>query len=345
MVGRVSIRLASVILLAFVVWVFGLGGEASAHVKWFCAYDVAGQPRGLENVLCPDFEQLVAVAILTLLAGCLVEGTPVGHAMVRSIDRVTTDLLPNVDLMIRIVCGFFFVSLWAMGGILLTPELKTTMPLVPWLQLAMATCLIWRRTMPLTALGIVILFGLATKEYGAFHLADYPIFLGIAVYLALRGFDTDFFGWRPLDIMRWSAAITLMWASVEKWAFPQWSFPLFVTHPSVTMGFDSEFFMRAAGVVEFVLAFSLIWTPLVRRFAAIILTAMFISATFEFGKIDVLGHAPIVAVLLAIIADRGLETERRLHPLLAPAAFAASLALFLALYYGSHTVLYGTALT
>jgi hypothetical protein len=72
---------------------------------------------------------------------------------------------------------------------------------------------------------------------------------------------------------------------------------------------------------------------------------MFVSATFEFGKIDVLGHAPIIAVLLAIIADRGLETERRPHPLLAPAAFAASLAMFLALYYGSHTALYGTALT
>jgi hypothetical protein len=346
MVGRAAIRLASVILLALVVWITGLGGEASAHVKWFCAYDVAGQPRGLENVLCPDFEQLLAVAILTLLAGCLLEGTSVGNAMVRSIDRVTAPLVDNVELTIRIVGGFFFVSLWAMGGILLTPELKTTMPLVPWLQLGMATCLIWRRTLPLTALGIVILFGLATKEYGAFHLADYPIFLGVAAYLALRGFDIDFFRWRPVDVVRWSAAITLMWASVEKWAFPQWSFPLFITHPSVTMGFDGEFFMRAAGVVEFVLAFSLIWTPLVRRFAAIILTAMFVSATFEFGKIDVLGHAPIIAVLLAIIADRGRpEVEFKPHPLLAPAAFAASLALFLALYYGSHTMLYGTSLT
>ena len=30
-----------------------LTGPASPHVKWFCAYDVAGQPEGLENVLCP----------------------------------------------------------------------------------------------------------------------------------------------------------------------------------------------------------------------------------------------------------------------------------------------------
>ena len=35
-----------------------LAASASAHVKWFCAYDVAGQPDGLENVLCPDFESI-----------------------------------------------------------------------------------------------------------------------------------------------------------------------------------------------------------------------------------------------------------------------------------------------
>ena len=69
------------------------------------------------------------------------------------------------------------------------------------------------------------------------------------------------------------------------------------------MGFDGEFFMRAAGVIEFTLAFSLMWTPLVRRASAIVLAAMFVVATFEFGKIDVIGHAPIVVVLLAIIGD------------------------------------------
>ena len=44
---------------------------ASAHVKWFCAFDVAGQPRGLENVLCPDFELLFGLSVLALMAGCL----------------------------------------------------------------------------------------------------------------------------------------------------------------------------------------------------------------------------------------------------------------------------------
>jgi hypothetical protein len=37
------------------------------------------------------------------------------------------------------------------------------------------------------------------QEYGAFHLADYPIFLGIAVYLALVGLQKTLFGIKPLD--------------------------------------------------------------------------------------------------------------------------------------------------
>ena len=61
--------------------------------------------------------------------------------------------------------------------------------------------------------------------------------------------------------------------------------------------------MRAAGVVEFALAFALIWTPLVRRIAAIILAGDVHQRDFEFGKIDAIGHALIIVVLLAIIAD------------------------------------------
>ncbi|TXN39410.1 hypothetical protein FV233_28135, partial [Methylobacterium sp. WL7] len=99
--------------------------SASAHVKWFCAYDVAGQPRGLEQVLCADFEWLAGLAILCLMFGCLAEGTPLGGALLNALDRVTTQIRTDTELLVRATLGFFFVSLWGMGGIILTPELKT----------------------------------------------------------------------------------------------------------------------------------------------------------------------------------------------------------------------------
>jgi hypothetical protein len=317
-------------------------GSASAHVKWFCAYDVAGQPDGLENVLCPDFEMLIGLSILALMTGSVLEGTPIGFAMLRAFDRATRLVRENLETIFRAGCAFFFIAIWGAGGILLTPELKTDSTLIGAIQLGIAAGMLSRKTMPLSAAGIFVLFGVGVWNYGPFHLADYPIFLGIAAYLALVGGQTNFFGVRPLDVLRYAAGITLMWASIEKWAYPEWSYPLFIQHPEMTMGFTPDFFMRAAGAVEFALAFALIWTPLVRRVAAVMLAAMFISAVVEFGKIDLIGHSLIVVALFGIIADNAAEPARLRHTWLLPVSYAASLALFLSAYYFGHAALFGT---
>ncbi len=315
--------------------------EASAHVKWFCAYDVSGQPRGLENVLCLNFEWLVGLSLVCLMFGCLAEGTPLGTALMNALDRVLSRIRTDTELLVRATVGFFFVSLWGLGGIILTPELKTDLEWISWLQLGLAGCLIWRRTMPITGLGIVFLFGYAVSQYGVFHLADYPVFLGVAAYLILRGLDLTPYGIRALDIVRWTAAVTLMWASVEKWAYPHWTDPLIAANPAMTMGASPELFMQAAGVIEFTLAFALVWTPLVRRTSALILAGVFVSAIFEFGKIDAIGHSGIIVVLLGIAADDVRVKVRVRDTVLAPAWYAASLAGFLLLYYLGHAAIYG----
>ena len=320
-----------------------IADDAAAHVKWFCAFDVAGQPRNLEIVLCPNFELLVGAAILLLLVGCLGERTPIGEAMQRGLDRVFDGLRAKTELILRAGCGFFFVSIWAVGGILLTPELKTDSAAIGYLQLAIAAGMLSRQTMPLAGLGIAVLFAVAVVNYGVFHLADYPIILGIGAWAALVGLERDLFGVRPLDVLRWATAITLMWASIEKWAYPEWSFPLLANNPFMTLGYNAEFFMQAAGVIEFTLAFALIWTPLVRRMGAILLSAMFIAAIAQFGKIDAIGHALIIVALLAIVADTG-STKQLFKPVLLPAAYATVLAAFLAVYYVSHAAIFGSTI-
>lgn len=265
--------------------------------------------------------------------------------MTRSIDRVTVGLRLHTETMMRAVCGFFFISIWAMGGILLTPELKTTSPLVGILQLVIAAGVLSRRTMPISGLGIAVLFGIGVRDYGVFHLADYPIFLGVAAYLVLVGLQKDLFGIPPLDVVRYATAVTLMWASVEKWAYPEWSWPIFIEHPGITFGFDTEFYMRAAGVVEFTLAFALLWTPLVRRCAAAVLAGMFISACFEFGKIDAIGHSAIIAVLFAIVGDNRARADNdRRRPWLGPVGLCAALTVTLFVYYVGHAMLFNTTI-
>ncbi|GJD90666.1 hypothetical protein BHAOGJBA_4208 [Methylobacterium hispanicum] len=315
-------------------------GAALAHVKWFCAYDLSGSPRGLEQVLCPDFEKLVALSLGALILGCCVEYSPLGATLLRSLDRSTAWVRSNIETVFRATAAFFLVSLWNVGGIILTPELKTDLAFVSWIQLGMAVCLLWRATLPVVSVGIVCLFAYALTKYGAFHLADYPVFLGVAAYLALTGLGRTAWGARPVDVLRWSGSITLMWASVEKWAYPEWSFPLLQQKPQLAFGFSPETFMLAAGVVEFVLAFALIWTPLVRRAAAAVLIGIFVSAVWEFGKVDAIGHALIVAALLAVLVDDAPAKVRVRHVALAPFAYGAALALFMFIYYAGHRMVF-----
>ena len=200
-----------------------------------------------------------------------------------------------------------------------------------------------RKTMPLSALGIFVLFGIGVWNYGPFHLADYPIFLGVAAYLALVGGQTNFFGARPIDVLRWAAGITLMWASIEKWAYPEWSYPLFIQHPEMSLGFTPDFFMRAAGAVEFALAFCVdldaAGAPGRRDHAG---RDVHQRGVGEFGKIDLIGHSLIVVALFGIIADNGGQPSRLRDSWLIPFGYAASLALFLAAYYVAHAALFGT---
>ena len=170
-------------------------------------------------------------SLVSLWTLCSLERTAVGATLSASVDEVFVLLRCKIDTLIRSGTAAFFVAIWAHGGIILTPELTTTAPATEWLQLAIAAGLLFRITMPLSALGIAILFAQGLWSYGLFHMMDYPIFLGDAVYLCMSGLGVkSLLGLRPLDLLRIGAAVTLLWASVEKWAYPEWTYPLLYAH-------------------------------------------------------------------------------------------------------------------
>jgi hypothetical protein len=224
-------------------------GAANAHVKWFAPFDVTNAPRPLLEVLSTDFWLLNLGALLALWLICLIERTQLGETLLRSTDPIGAGLRENTEKVFRLAVATFFIALWALGGIIITPELKTDSEAISWLQAAIAAGMFWRRTMLLSALGIGFLFAYGVASYGPFHMADYPIFLGAAAYLGLRSLGIDFFGLRAIDVARWGASITLMWASVEKWAYPQWTFPLLDEHPNIVHGIEPMFYMTIAGAV------------------------------------------------------------------------------------------------
>ena len=334
-------RLAIAVIASSVIDAVTLSSRASAHVKWFASYDVAATPRALLDVSSSAFWLLVGCSLIGGWTLCKLEQTTLGAALLRSMDSISIALRSRTEELLRAATAAFFIAIGTVGTFILTPELKTDSAAISWLQFAIALGMFWRATLIFSAVGIVTLFGVGIVSYGAFHMMDYPIFLGVAGYLALTGLRREFFGLRPLDVARWATVITLMWASVEKWAYPEWTFPLLELHPTLTLGLDPSFYMTLAGIAEFGLAFTLLWTPLVRRLGALMLLAMFISAVLEFGKLDAIGHLLIVAILVATAIDDEPRVAR--PPLLAPAFYSGAMLAILAAYYGAHSWIFGAA--
>lgn len=321
---------------------------AEAHVKWFAPYivDAAPQPIAL-TLLDPWFWTAILLVVLFFLAARLVERSPVGGAALRVMDRVTEPLWTRLDDFIRAVVGAFFVAIFAVGGVYLTPDLKTPSEWVSWAQLIIAALVFSRRTMPLAAAGIIGLWLLALRDYDFFHLLDYlALGVGVAAYLVLFALP-DGHPWRErrFHVLRIGVAVALMWSSLEKFAYPGWFHPLVEEKPFLTFGIPRDVFIPMAGVAEFTMGFGLLWTPLVRRLSALALLVIFTAAVYPFGRLDLVGHALIMAIIVAIAADHGREplTGRAFRRPLAsiPAGLVAALVVFSGSYWGLHAAFYG----
>jgi hypothetical protein len=199
-----------------------------------------------------------------------------------------------------------------------------------------------RATLPAAGVGILLLYGYGAASYGLFHMLDYPVFLGLGVWFALSvSRNSKLLAFR-FDFLRWTVALSLLWPSMEKFVYPGWVAAIAVVHPELTLGFDISTVVIAAGIVEFGLAFALLWTPLVRRLAAVAFVLLLTAATFDFGKVDGIGHLMIITILLAVLADAEGKPAR-CRPVLAPLVSSIALPAALLIYTGAHTLSYASS--
>jgi len=320
---------------------------AEAHVKWFAPYIVgtAPQPLGatLGNVW---FWTAIALVLAFFVATRALERAGPGQAVLAGMDRVSAPLWTRADDFMRVAVGTFFVAIFAVGGVYLTPDLATPSEWVSWVQLLIAAGLFWRRTMPLSAAGIIVLWAIAMRDYDLFHLLDYlALGIGVAGYLVLAASDRPDWHKHRFEVLRWGVAIALMWSSLEKFAYPDWFYPLVLDKPYLTFGLPRDVFIPMAGVAEFTMGFGLLWTPLVRRLSAVTLLVIFLTAVWPFGRVDMVGHALIMATILLIAADpeRQVHFVPRIKQALAgvPLGLATAMIVFAVGYWGVHRTIYG----
>ena len=316
---------------------------AEAHVKWFVECNVSDAPLPVQLVFTTTFFLFLTAFLAVFYIACEAEQTALGAVISRILNRWTGSLHRRSDDLLRAAAAISFVLLWADGGLILTPELKASHAWISAIQLLIPIYLFGRATLPAAGAGIILLFGYGAARYGLFHMLDYPVFLGLGVFFALSvSRNPKLVAFRFL-CLRWAVALSLLWPAMEKFVYPGWVAPIAITHPEITLGLDVATVVTGAGVVEFGLAFALFWTPLVRRLAALVLMVLLVAATFDFGKVDAIGHSMIVIILLVIFANPGGKPEYS-RPALAPVVAAAALPAAIFLYTGAHTLAYGSKL-
>jgi hypothetical protein len=314
---------------------------ATAHVKWFVNCNVSDDPLPAQAVLTATFLLFFTVFLILLYVGCVAERTALGASISELLDRCMAPLHRRSDDLLRSVAAVSFALLWADGGLIITPDLKASSIWLSAIQLLIPMYMFGRATLPAAGAGIIVLYGYGVATYGLFHMLDYPVFVGLGVFFALSvSQDSKLQAFR-FDFLRWTVACSLLWPSIEKFVYPGWVAPIAITHPEITLGFDVATVVTAAGIVEFGLCFALFWTPLVRRVAALALMAVLTAATFDFGKMDGIGHLMIIAILMVVFAHPAGTQDRR-HPALAPLAGGLTLAAVILLYTGGHALYYGS---
>jgi len=327
---------------------FAAAAPASAHVKWFAPYIVDAPPAPLTQTLAdPWFWTAIVAVLVFFLATRALEPLPAGQRVLDIMDQVTGPLWRRLDDFVRAVIGAFFVAIFAVGGVYLTPDLKTPSEWVSWLQLLIAFGVFSKKTMPLSAAGIIFLWLLALRDYDFFHLLDYlALGIGVAAYLVLAACNNEAWRRHRFEVLRWGVAIALMWSSLEKFAYPDWFHPIIEEKPFLAFGMPRDVFIPMAGVAEFTLGFGLLSTPLVRRLSAVALFLIFNAAVYPFGRVDLIGHALIMAMIVAIAADptRELHFLPKLRQSLrhVPIGLALVSAVFAGGYWGLHVAIYGS---
>ncbi len=342
--------------LAFVCFLALCTVTVQAHVKWFVEYDITKPPTSIGEVLDGTFVKMFLASVAACYLFFLADRFIYEEGYLAEFDKKLRLFDNLASYIMRAAASVFFFALfiWYLNfgaSFYLTPELKTTAGYVPWLHLVMALCALTRRTTPLTGIGIFILYIAAGVNYGLFHVLDYMIFLGIGYYLTVSSSKNKTLLKSGFVVLFASTGLTLIWASVEKFAYADWTVPLFDEKPHMLMGMNPSTFMKLSGFMEFFITFILLGAvSVVGRLVALGFMSIFVLAVFEFGMVDALGHLMIVAILFVLIVrgptdaremlvlrDKSLFTEAYFMTGL---YFLAFVMIFI-LYYGIHHMSYG----
>ena len=193
-----------------------------------------------------------------MFAAYVVDRAVNGKAWAKRFDDAVTRYERHCGTIIRVAVGILFLTLWNAGDTILYAGAEDHQQLYP----VAATGYSGLDVIPLHAAarrrwhhGPI---PLRHMQYGAFHMMDYPVIPGIAVFLGLANFKSPHVNALRLSVLYASVAATMMWGAIEKFGYPCWTLPLMDRYPNLMLGLGFDRFMDVAGFVEFSLAFFMV---------------------------------------------------------------------------------------
>jgi hypothetical protein len=325
------------------------------HVKWFAPFDVHAAPRPIGEVLTGTFVKFFLVSAVAVAVFFWGDRTVYRRRLLAALDARLRRLDDFSILILRVSAAIFLISvfvLYEVKGVsfYITPELRTTARFVPWFQLALGICALIPPTLPAVGVGLLVLYAFALHDYGVFHLLDYMIFLGLGYFFTVARINRGKWRQSGFIVLYAATGITLLWAAMEKFAYPEWSYALLSSHPDMLLGMSPQTYMILAGFLEFGLAFVLLGAASIAgRIIAVGLQGIFMLAIFKFGILDAIGHLMIIAILTVLFV-RGPTSAREILVLREKSVametyfmtglyFLAFVMVFIA-YYGFHASFY-----
>ncbi len=266
------------------------------HVKWFTEEEDV--PLVMQEVITPEFLFWLSVTLVGLLVSSIFNEPLQRIGFIRRIHLILDRLKPWLTMILRIGLGLslmfqLFTSAY------LAPELITDEVWVKVLLVIAILALFNKRTLGLTGVILLVLYGTAVYEHGWFHILDYVFYIGISYYLFVS--ETK---WKATatPVLYLLTGFSLAWVGLEKMVLPQLAYHIVEQFHVPTFGFSVEAFVLISAFIELGLAWTFI-VGILNRFISIIVTLVFITTTTVFGFTEIVGHTVIHTLLIMFLIE------------------------------------------
>ncbi|WP_261378435.1 hypothetical protein [Paenibacillus agilis] len=267
------------------------------HVKWF-AEDQEWIPSPIANVLTPTFLFWLIFTTIVLLILAFFNESIRNVGIVSRIHRHLHGLKRFNSIILRVGLGIGLL-LQLITGSYLAPDLVSNHSWVYVVLTVALLGLLHRKTLFISASALTLLYIYAIIVYGLFHALDYMFYIGIIYYLFV--IDTK---WTrtATSALFISTGLSLAWLAIEKITIAKLACSLFHEYGLPSLGFTIEDFVLISAFIEIGIAWAFI-VGMMNRFAALVLTSVFLMTTTVFGLKEIVGHMVVHTLLVMFIIE------------------------------------------